>query len=55
MKDLLADVKPAIVAVVEPRISGAKARRVARSFKFGKTHIIDPVCRIRWWDLVIVG
>ncbi|GER38308.1 non-LTR reverse transcriptase [Striga asiatica] len=43
MKDLLVDVKPTIVAVVEPPISGLKARRMVRSFKFGKYHVIDRV------------
>lgn len=43
LKELLAEVRPAIVAIVEPRISGVKAKRVVRRFKIGKFYIVDPV------------
>lgn len=49
MKDLLADVTPAIVAVSLV----SRARRVALS-SLGRLTSLALVCRIRWWDLVLV-
>lgn len=43
VKELLKEVRPAVLALVEPRISGNRASRVASKLKFAKFHVADPV------------
>lgn len=42
-KDMLCSEKPSVFAVVEPRISGVKARRMVKKLKFSNHCIADPV------------
>lgn len=40
--DMIQTYKPSIMAVVEPRISGATARKVLRSLRMPKSHVAEP-------------